>query len=114
MARTICVDLNGVLDTYTGWRGEEHWDPPRSGAAEFLQSLRQRGLEVVILTSRPPEAAWDWLRRHGLDALVDDVTNVKVPAVAYVDDRAITFRGDFAATLSDLDAFRVHWEDEAG
>ena len=28
-----CVDLNGVLDQYRGWQGEEQWDPPRDGAA---------------------------------------------------------------------------------
>lgn len=23
----VCVDLNGVLDAYTGWKHEEHWRP---------------------------------------------------------------------------------------
>ena len=28
----VCVDLNGVLDAYTGWKNADHWDPPRPGA----------------------------------------------------------------------------------
>ncbi len=112
VARTICVDWNGVLDTYTGWRGEEHFDPPRPGAREFLEALRTRFDDVVVLSSREPEAIWGWLRQWGLDRLVDRVTSVKVPAVAYIDDRAIRFAGDFAETLRELDAFRAHWEAE--
>ena len=28
-ARPIaCIDLNGVLDSYTGWQGPAHFDPP--------------------------------------------------------------------------------------
>ena len=49
---TICVDLNGVLDIYTGWKHEKHWDPPRPGAGEFLRDLNERGFRVVVFTTR--------------------------------------------------------------
>ncbi len=61
MAGIICVDLNGVLDGYTGWRGAAHSD-----------------------------------------------------AHVVVDDRAICFRGDFAATLHAIDGFSAHWETDGG
>ncbi len=112
MARTICVDWNGVLDTYAGWRGPEHRDPPRPGARDFLAALHARGFEVVVLSSREPAVVQAWLAEHGLADLVGRVTNAKVPATAYVDDRAIRFAGDFAATLRELDAFRTFWEQE--
>src|SRR5690554_2494949 len=85
--RTVCVDWNGVLDTYAGFRGEEHFDPPRPGADQFLARLKAMGYRVVVLSTRSPAQVWDWLRRHGLDVHVDDVTDRKVPAVAYIDDR---------------------------
>ena len=53
--RVVCVDLNGVLDSYAGWRGAEHWDPPRAGAEAFLQSLRVNGFRIVIFTTRWPD-----------------------------------------------------------
>lgn len=108
--RTICVDWNGVLDTYTGYKGPRHFDPPRPGAAAFLKSLRAMGFRVVVLSSRPPGDVLGWLRQHGLDRYVDLVTDRKVPAVAYIDDRAITFNGDFDETLSRLRAFKAHWQ----
>ncbi len=109
MKKRICVDLNGVLDTYSGWRGEVTWHAPRPGAAAFLEALAQRGHEIVVLTTRDPAAARAWLARHGLDRFVARVTDRKLPALAYVDDRAVPFRGDFAETLAALEDFRPHW-----
>lgn len=106
----VCVDLNGVLDAYTGWRGAEHWDEPRAGAAEFLRSLRARGYRIVIHTTRWADDARAWLAAHDLLSLVDDVTDRKVAAHVFIDDRAICFRGDFDATLDEVDHFRAHWE----
>jgi len=106
----VCVDLNGVLDAYTGWRGAEHFDPPRPGAREFLAALRERGLRIVIFTTRYPDDVWRWLRQHGLADFVEDVTDRKPAAHVFVDDRAVCFRGDFGATLHEIDAFAAHWE----
>jgi len=110
-ARPIaCVDLNGVLDAYTGWRGAAHFDPPRPGARAFLVALRQRGYRVVIFTTRYDEHVWTWVKTHGLEDVVDEVTDRKPAAHVFVDDRAVCFRGDFDATLRDIDAFAAHWE----
>ena len=105
-----CIDLNGVLDAYTGWRGAAHFDPPRSGAVEFLEALRARGFRVVVFTTRWADDVWGWLRLHRLDHLVEDVTDRKPAAHVFVDDRAVCFRGDFGDALCEIDAFAAHWE----
>lgn len=112
--RTVCVDLNGVLDTYRGWQGYVSWHPPRQGAAEFLQSLDREGFRVVVLTVRNTAEAWRWLEEYGLDRHVAEVTNRKPPAVAYVDDRAVCFQGDFNETFESLLDFEPHWHGQAG
>jgi hypothetical protein len=112
MRETICIDLNGVLDTYRGWQGYVSWHPPRAGAADFLRALRERGFRVVVLTARDPDEARRWLDDHGLAQLVDEVTNQKPAAFAYVDDRAVCFRGDFADALEGLRTFEPHWRGE--
>jgi len=99
---TVCVDLNGVLDTYKGWQGSEHWDPPRPGAYEFLEELNTRGFRVVILSTKDPAGVDAWLRSHGLAEYVDEVTDRKVPAIAYVDDRAVRFCGDYKQALAEI------------
>jgi len=113
MRQTVCVDLNGVLDTYRGWQGEVSWHPPREGAADFLRSLRRDGFRVVVLTVREPGEARRWLEESGLSELVDEVTDRKPPALAYVDDRAVCFRGDYGATLEALRSFEPYWRREA-
>jgi hypothetical protein len=112
--KTVCVDLNGVLDQYTGWKGspEASLTAPRPGAVEFLQALQKRNFRIVVFTTVHAPIVRDWLREHKMDSLVDDVTDRKAPAFAFIDDRAICFRGDFDAALDQLDSFRAHWEAE--
>jgi hypothetical protein len=106
----VCVDLNGVLDSYTGWKHEKHWDPPRPGAGDFLRELNERGFRVVLFTTRWADDARAWLAEHGLDGWVSEVTDRKPAAHVFVDDRAVCFRGDFAETLAQVQGFRAHWE----
>jgi hypothetical protein len=105
-----CVDLNGVLDAYTGWRGGDHFDPPRPGARAFLDALLSRGFRVVVFTTRYADDVWRWLERYDLADMVSEVTDRKPAAHVFVDDRAVCFRGDFEATLKEIETFAAHWE----
>lgn len=106
----VCVDLNGVLDTYTGWKHPDHWDPPRPGARQFLDALEASGFDVVVFTTRHRVGVRRWLREHGLLDAVGAITDRKPPAHVFVDDRAVCFRGDFTATLEAVRLFAAHWE----
>ena len=107
---TVCVDLDGVLNTFDEWRGPEFFHPPRQGAREFLNALHTSGFRVVVLTVRWHEWVSRWLKEYGLSDFVDEVTDRKPPAHAYVDDRAVCFRGDFGETLQHIIGFRPFWE----
>ena len=110
--RIVCVDFNGVLDAYQGWRGAHHFDGPRPGAREFLEGLSSRGYCVVVFTTRYAPDVWRWLDVHGLADLVVDVTDRKPPAHVFVDDRAVCFRGDFESTLREIEQFAAHWGED--
>ena len=73
--RIVCVDYNGVLDAYQGWKGADHFDEPRPGARQFLEELGRRGYAVVVFTTRYAPDVWEWLRAHDLQGLVVDVTD---------------------------------------
>lgn len=106
---SVCVDLNGVLDTYSGWKGEDHVAPARPGAKYFLQTLSEQ-YKVIIFTTQPAGKVWEWLREYEMAEYVDEVTDRKVPALFYIDDRAITFRGDFQETLEEIKKFKPYWK----
>lgn len=102
--QTIAVDFDGVIHSYaSGWQGADVIpDPPVDGAIAWLNELAVVA-DVVILTTRAEtdegrRAVMEWLMFHGVDVELEHplaVTNVKVPATVYLDDRAIRFRGVF-------------------
>ena len=106
----VCVDLDGVLNTYDGWRGPEFFHDLRPGADRFLRQLNEAGFAVVIFTVRYTPWVEGWLAQNGLAPLVSAVTDRKPPAHVYLDDRAICFTGDFGQALGEILTFRAHWE----
>jgi phosphoserine phosphatase len=107
---TVCVDLDGVLNLYDGWKGADYFHPPRPGAEEFLRALGESGYRVIVFTIRWAEHVEAWLREHGLQELVAEVTDKKPVAHVYLDDRAICFQGDFEQALRQIRSFKAHWE----
>ncbi len=99
---TVCIDFDGTLRADDG--------SPIPGGATALGELKRAGYEVVIWTaiSAQDELArvHDWLVDHGIP-FDQIVSNRKPPAVAYVDNRAITFKGDWAPIVEQLLSKRV-------
>lgn len=56
--KMICVNLDGVLAEYNGWKGLGHIGDPIQGAQEFVRKLQGlgagpgAGINVVIFTTR--------------------------------------------------------------
>lgn len=103
--KTICVDFDGVLNEYNGYE-EGNLGYPLSASKEFIRQLRKK-YKVVILTSRPKEQVIDWLNNNGFPSM--EVTNRKIPAVAYIDDRAIQFNGSYIQTIYEAVNFKPYW-----
>jgi len=101
MKKTVCVDLDGVLAHYDGWKGVDHIGDPRPGAVDFTKALSLIA-DVVIFTTRcneemnKPEKAHllvnrvrAWLDKHGFQYADVYAGQGKPIAAAYIDDRAI-------------------------
>ena len=106
---TVCVDFDGVLNNYTGWKGVTELYTPRDGAKEFMGELR-KDYHVVVFTTRDNNLVREWLEKYNI--LFDDVTSTKIGAVCYIDDRGLQFNGDFNETLNQLSDFKAHWEQD--
>ena len=98
--KRLMIDLDGVLHRYSeGYEDGSLYDKPVEGAANALWKLGAVGYTYVVFTTRmtqtdDPERQkieiCAWLTEHGFPA-PEDVTGCKMPALAYIDDRAIRF-----------------------
>lgn len=100
--KRVAVDFDGVLHTYSKWNGPVPTGAPTPGSQDFIADLMGAGYEPVILSSRAssPEGAEgirSWLSRWSFPAI--RITSSKVAAIAYVDDRAVPYTGEFASCL---------------
>ena len=111
MKQTVVFDFDGVIHSYaSGWKGENVIpDPPVPGIAEAIESIRESGYEVVVVSTRCKSGAGKgailrYLEKNGIE--VDNVMAEKPPAVCYIDDRAICFDGHPETLLEKVQSFR--------
>lgn len=93
-AKTICVDFDGVIHAYTkGYHDTTAYDVPMEGAYDSLVKLKGQGWRIVIFSARGADEIRSWLTQHWAGSQLEnlEITNVKIPALAYIDDRAIRF-----------------------
>jgi len=110
MKKTLMIDLDGVLNTYSGNYKENEISPIRDGAKEFLEELSKDYI-IEIFTVRDKTLTIKWLKENDLINYVKEVTNIKNPfAFAFIDDRAINFDGEFENMLSKIKNFKPHWK----
>lgn len=105
----LCLDFDGVIHSYTsGWKGADVIpDPPTDGALHFIRDALEH-FRVAIFSSRSNQpggidAMRTWLERWsvGIDGAPDFVFKVewpteKPPAMVTIDDRALTFSGNWS------------------
>lgn len=102
----VCVDLDGVLARYDGWRGLDHIGEPLPGALKFAKQLSKHA-DIVIFTSRCSHDSGgdpdmiditpgqmrirviDWLEKHKFPFADVYIGQGKPRAVAFIDDRAV-------------------------
>lgn len=101
--RTIAIDFDGVIHRYSkGWKGMDNaYDPPSDGAIEAIKRLKSQGYHLVVFSSRQTDVIKKWLEKYELSEYFDDVTNTKVPAKVYIDDRGYRFTS-WEKTIEDL------------
>ena len=99
------IDLDGVLNQYIGNYNKNYIPPIRDGAKDFLLTLQDK-YEVKIFTTREKSLVEDWIKKNGISGLVIGITDIKEPAWLYIDDRAITFNGNYSDTFLQIETFQ--------
>jgi hypothetical protein len=108
--KTVCLDFDGVMNTYDGWKGEDELFEPKEGIKEFLDELKKEFGNIFIHTTRDDLKVTMWLMKHGFEDYGIQVWNKKPPAILYIDDRGLKFNGDFKETLEQIKDFKAYWE----
>ena len=109
--KTIVFDFDGVIHSYkSGWKGITNIpDEPNWDVINLIKEL-SKDYKIVIVSSRASTdegvtAIDSWLGKYGIAEYFDDITAMKVPAIAYVDDRAVPYAEDIEDMKKELNKF---------
>lgn len=115
--KVILIDFDGTVAPF-GYLFD--FPEPYPGVAKFTQDLKSKGYRIGIFTSRLSKTWLDsanqiyndhinyigeYCLRYGIH--FDFMTAEKVPSEAYIDDKAIQFRGDWAEMF--VEAVKKGW-----
>ena len=109
--KTVCLDFDGVLNNYNGWKGKEYLGEPKQGIKVFLDELNKEFDRIIIFTTRDRLAVAVWLKKHGLSYYNIIIYDKKPLANVYIDDRAIKFNGNYKRAIKEVKSFKTYWEE---
>ncbi len=110
--KTLLIDLDGVLNEYTGIYDDDVIPPPRAGARDFIAEL-SKSYNIKLFTCRNKLLASKWLVNNNLDSYIKDITAVKEPCWLYIDDRCINFNGNFNELACSIADFEPWYKEKA-
>lgn len=111
---TIGVDFDGVCHAYDPKHSEKiPFGPPIEGIFDFLEWCDSQGHKYFIFTTRAQTelglvSVEEWFRHHR--GWAPQITNKKLLADLYIDDRGFRFTGDFEAVKQLIAAGVLPWD----
>lgn len=103
--KTILIDLDGVLNVYTGNYQADYIPPMKEEANKLLKKLSYK-YDLKIFTTRNFELTKEWLINNDIYKYTSDITNKKIPAWLIIDDRCIKFSGDYEDLINKIENFK--------
>ncbi|MEK7644964.1 MAG: hypothetical protein AAB391_01375 [Patescibacteria group bacterium] len=116
--RTVAFDFDGVIATYSGFKGKDHVEEPILETIKAIKMLKEKGFKILLHSTCGNEflrsycsqydIPFDYINRRP-DKEGDNPG--KPVAYVYVDDRSVCFKGQKAEELVDqIDNFKAYWE----
>lgn len=101
--KTVCIDFDKVLNRYETGDPIHKVQAPLAPGIALVKLIKRLGLKPIILTARPKQYHGKmeaFLKSQGADA---PVTNVKPPALMYIDDLAERWPENFEGKLGSFE-----------
>lgn len=116
--KTIAFDFDGVIAKYDGFKGVEHSGDPIPSIVEAIRKLKDLGHSIIVYSTRGSNFLRDYCARHEIP--VDHFNENpdkqgenpgKPIAYVYVDDRAVTYKGqDSESLVQEIINFKAYWQ----
>lgn len=103
--KLILIDLDGVLNTYTGAFKPDFIPPLKDGAENFIKKLNN-DYELKLFTTRNKILVSKWLFENNISNYFSDTTNTKELCWLFLDDRCICFEGDYKKLRKQIKDFQ--------
>ena len=110
--KAVAFDFDGVIHKYSeGWKDGSIYDKPNMEILDLILSLQLANIPCVIISTREPNQIKEWWDKQGFtimakplcfetkffnDCTYVGITNRKIPAQLYIDDRAYRYTGQTA------------------
>lgn len=113
--KTICIDIDGTICQHDGWKGEEFFGEIMQDAKEYITRLHNEGNTIIIHTGRNNnELIRKFLTSNEIpfDAINENPKlkgierSGKPLADIYLDDRAISFNGNWKDAYEKIKSFK--------
>ena len=114
----IAIDFDGVLASYNGFVAKDDIQEPNPEVVKAITLLREKNFKILLHSTRGDEFLKMYCERFSIP--VDYINHRpdregenpgKPIAFAYVDDRAICYRGETAeALVSEILNFEPYWK----
>ena len=118
--KTVCIDIDGTICHFINWQGPEVFGDVLPGAVENIRKLKESGCFIIIYTTRADKhVIAKFLSKNGIpyDAINENPNQPqnakggKPIADVYIDDRNVSFNGNWTKTYKEVMLFKP-WEEK--
>ena len=103
--KTLLIDLDGVLNEYTGNFDKNYIPTIKTGAKKFIERI-SNNFEIKLFTTRNKILASKWLIENNLENYIQDITDKKDLCWLFIDDRCINFDGNYENLYEQIQKFK--------